>query len=99
AATAQESSGSSTSRQDQAGVKVWGKSTTVRAGNRTNGNPRVVQGQIGGESWPGSFAPSAQARSAHPESRFSRLEGHQPSGRPLEARCEPCPRGMIVAAW
>src|SRR5437667_9772458 len=86
-------------RSHQARVKRWGKSPPVRSRDRTHGKPRVVQGQIGGESWPGSFAPSAQARSAHPESRFSRLEGHQPSGRPLEARCEPCPRGMIVAAW
>jgi len=37
----------------------------------------VVQGQIGGESRPGSLGPS---------------------GRLLESRCEPGPRGMITTA-
>jgi hypothetical protein len=56
----------------------------------------VVQGQIGGESRPGS-ASAIRKR----EKRFlynsASCCAEQPSGRPLEPRREPWPRGMIAA--
>jgi hypothetical protein len=36
-------------------VKRWGKSPPLRQQWRGHGKPRAVQGQIGGESWPGSL--------------------------------------------
>ena len=58
-------------------VKRWGKSPPREWQHSRHGKPRVEQGQIGGEGWPG---PSA------------------PSGRLLESRSDPGPRGMIAAA-
>ena len=56
----------------------------------------MVQGQIGGESRPGS---SSAIRKR--EKRFlydsASCCAEQPSGRPLEPRREPWPRGMIAA--
>ena len=77
-------------------MKRWGKSPPLRWQHRRHGKPRVVQGQIGGESRPGS--PSAIRTR---EKRFlyngaSSCE-EQPSGRLLEPRREPWPRGMIAA--
>src|SRR5713101_8976622 len=45
-------------------VKRWGKSPPVRSRDRTHGKPRVVQGQIGGEGWPGPLPgePTLSAR-------------------------------------
>jgi hypothetical protein len=37
-------------------VKRWGKSPPLRWRQRRHGKPRAVQGQIGGESWPGSMS-------------------------------------------
>ena len=37
-------------------VKRWGKSPPLRWRRRRHGKPRVVQGQIGGESRPGSMS-------------------------------------------
>jgi len=37
----------------QARVKRWGKSPPLRWRRRRHGKPRVEQGQIGGEGWPG----------------------------------------------
>ena len=61
----------------QVRVKRWGKSPPRSEQSGRHGKPRVVQGQIGGESWPSSS---------------------EPSGRLLESRCEPGPRGMIATA-
>jgi hypothetical protein len=42
-------------------VKRWGKSPPLRWQHRRHGKPRVVQGQIGGESRPGSMSKFAKA--------------------------------------
>jgi hypothetical protein len=42
-------------------VKRWGKSPPLRWQHRGHGKPRVVQGQIGGESRPGSLSNFAKA--------------------------------------
>jgi hypothetical protein len=78
-------------------VKRWGKSPPLVWQQARHGKPRVVQGQIGGESRPGS--PSDASESLQ---RFLRgraiCSGEQPSGRLLEPWREPRPRGMIVRA-
>jgi hypothetical protein len=57
----------------------------------------VVQGQIGGESRPGS--PSAASESLrHSLENSESCQREQPSGRLLEPRRESRPRGMIVRA-
>ena len=51
---------SSKCTQRLARVKRWGKSPPLRWRHRRHGKPRVVQGQIGGESRPGSIKPSGR---------------------------------------
>src|SRR5712692_4819258 len=51
---------SSKCTQRLARVKRWGKSPPLRWRHRRQGKPRVVQGQIGGESRPGSIKPSGR---------------------------------------
>jgi hypothetical protein len=73
--------------------KRWGKSPPLVWQQARHGKPRVVQGQIGGESRPGS--PSVRL-----SERF-RCDGasqssEQPSGRLLEPRRKARPRGMIA---
>src|SRR5713226_6067443 len=46
----------STCSRRLARVKRWGKSPPLRWRHRGHGKPRVVQGQIGGESRPGSMS-------------------------------------------
>src|SRR3984893_8205015 len=48
---------SSKCTQRLARVKRWGKSPPLRWRHRGHGKPRVVQGQIEGESRPGSIKP------------------------------------------
>jgi hypothetical protein len=72
-------------------VKRWGKSPPLVWRQTRHGKPRVVQGQIGGESRPGSMSASSCCCGA------SRGNG-EPSGRLLEPWCESRPRGMIAAA-
>ena len=87
-------------------VKRWGKSPPLVRRRTRHGKPRVVQGQIGGESRPGSlsglvrhdgFAVAAAADSLPFATALAGAK-EQPSGRPLESRREPWPRGMIAAA-
>src|SRR4029077_7054898 len=49
-------------------VKRWGKSPPLRWRHRRHGKPRVVQGQIGGESRPGSLEPSGRLLESRCES-------------------------------
>ena len=69
----------------------------------------MVQGQIGGESRPGSMSNFAKANALPPQQRCRRGTGNrarldaidcrgEPSGRLLESRREARPRGMIAAA-
>ena len=69
----------------------------------------MVQGQIGGESRPGSMSNFAKANALPQQQRCCRGTGHrarldaidcrgEPSGRLLESRREARPRGMIAAA-
>src|SRR5713226_2731053 len=51
---------SSKCTQRLARVKRWGKSPPLRWRHRRQGKPRVLQGQIGGESRPGSIKPSGR---------------------------------------
>ena len=46
----------------------------------------MEQGQIGGEGWPSPYAARSQERAL------------RPSGRLLESRSDPGPRGMIAVA-
>ena len=85
-------------------VKRWGKSPPLRWRHRRHGKPRVVQGQIGGESRPGSPRTIAQWTALRPplQKTFFLCGGgihrrEQPSGRLLEPWCESRPRGMIAA--
>jgi hypothetical protein len=89
----------------QVRVKRWGKSPPRSGQPGRHGKPRVVQGQIGGEAGPGlrleanSVKRASRTPISHlgqPQSRKGLL--YQPSGRPLESRREPRPRGMIAAA-
>src|ERR1700676_4530947 len=59
---------SSKSTQRLARVKRWGKSPPLRWRHRGHGKPRVVQGQIGGESRPGSINPSGRLLESRCES-------------------------------
>src|ERR1700682_829426 len=77
-------------------VKRWGKSPPPRWQHRGHGKPRVVQGQIGGESWPGSLS-GDPAKERTPFYVGASRVNRKPSGRLLESRCEPGPRGMIAA--
>jgi len=86
-------------------VKRWGKSPPLRWQHRRHGKPRVVQGQIGGESRPGSLRALAQSTaSRRPLQRARSLDDgashrwEQPSGRLLESQRELRPRGMITVA-
>jgi hypothetical protein len=66
-------------------VKRWGKSPPPRWQHRGHGKPRAKQGQIGGKGWPGPFTSRPQGTAL------------APSGRLLEPRSDPGPRGMIAA--
>jgi hypothetical protein len=86
-------------------VKRWGKSPPPRWQHRGHGKPRVVQGQIGGESRPGSMSQRFRSRpfcgrSCNERTPFSAAQAalkDRPSGRLLESRREAWPRGMIAA--
>ena len=86
-------------------VKRWGKSPPPRWQHRGHGKPRVVQGQIGGESRPGSMSQRFRSRpffgrSCKERTLFSAAQAalkDKPSGRLLESRREAWPRGMIAA--
>ena len=47
-------------RAHLARVKRWGKSPPPRQQCRGHGKPRVEQGQIGGEGWPGPYESGSQ---------------------------------------
>jgi hypothetical protein len=66
-------------------VKRWGKSPPPGWRHPGHGKPRVEQGQIGGEGWPSPYAFRSQGWTL------------RPSGRLLESRSDPGPRGMIAA--
>ena len=77
-------------------VKRWGKSPPLGWQHTRHGKPRVVQGQIGGESRPGSS--SQRSRGSASRRLLRRMRslcngasrcGEQPSGRLLESRREP----------
>jgi hypothetical protein len=77
-------------------VKRWGKSPPLVWQHTRHGKPRVVQGQIGGESRPGSS--SQRSRGSRFRAIAARMRSlgngasccrEQPSGRPLESRREP----------
>jgi hypothetical protein len=76
-------------------VKRWGKSPPRHQKWCRHGKPRVVQDQIGGESWPSSLSAfertSSLACGANPRK-------DEPSGRLLDPGREAGARGMIVAA-
>src|SRR5438552_7968899 len=72
---------SSKSTHRLARVKRWGKSPPLPWRHGRHGKPRVVQGQIGGESRPGSMSESSFCGGAS-------HRGGKPSGRLLESRCE-----------
>ena len=65
-------------------VKRWGKSPPPGWQHPGHGKPRVEQGQIGGEGWPSPYATSSKEWLL------------RPSGRLLESRSDPGPRGMII---
>ncbi len=67
-------------------VKRWGKSPPPGWQRSGHGKPRVEQGQIGGEGWPG------------PMQRFRKKPLRRPSGRLLESRSDSGPRRMIAGA-
>ncbi len=69
-------------------VKRWGKSPPLGWQHTRHGKPRVVQGQIGGESRPGSSSQRSRKRRRSLCNGASRC-GEQPSGRLLESRREP----------
>jgi hypothetical protein len=75
-------------------VKRWGKSPPLVWQQARHGKPRVVQGQIGGESRPGSMSVRASERFRCDGASQS---SEQPSGRLLEPRREARPRGMIAS--
>jgi hypothetical protein len=80
----------------QVRVKRWGKSPPLRQQCRGHGKPRVVQDQIGGESWPGSLSASCK-RSAPFGAAMFVVRKDEPSGRLLDPGREAGARGMIVA--
>src|SRR5579862_7514257 len=51
-------------RAHLARVKRWGKSPPPGWRHSGHGKPRVEQGQIGGEGWPGPYASRSQERGA-----------------------------------
>jgi len=69
-------------------VKRWGKSPPLVWQHTRHGKPRVVQGQIGGESRPGSSSQRSRKRRRSLCNGASRCR-EQPSGRLLELRREP----------